>query len=222
MEKVSKVKDDLNFKKLFLVFLFGSILGYLWEGIYRIIRLVIASQPIEWRHYKGLIYGPFNPVYGIGAVILTLCLTRKKMPSPKIFIYAFFLGGIIEYVLSLFQELIFGTMSWNYQNQFLNIHGRTTLIYMLAWGGLGLLYVHYVYPFFNKLIKKIPSKIEKYLYVFLLVFLIFNIIISTLAVYRQSERRNNIPPRNKIEFYIDQKYNDEVLKKHFRNLKWVK
>ena len=40
-------------------------------------------------------------------------------------------GGAVEYILSVLEELVLGTRSWDYSAYFLNIGGRTTLPYML-------------------------------------------------------------------------------------------
>ena len=54
----------LNFYKLFWVFLIGCFLGVIIELIW----CAVLYQKFESR--AGLIYGPFNPVYGFGALVL--------------------------------------------------------------------------------------------------------------------------------------------------------
>ena len=59
-----------------------------------------------------------------------------------------FLGGGFEYLCSLFQEKVFGTVSWDYSHQMFNIGGRTSLKYMIIWGVLALIVVKVIYPFY--------------------------------------------------------------------------
>jgi hypothetical protein len=75
-----------------------------------------------------------------------------------------------------------------------------------------------MYPILEKYIEKIPNKIGIVLTRILTIFLIFDIILSSLAVYRQKERRNEIPANNIFRQYLDTKYNDEVLKKIYPNM----
>ena len=70
MEK--EEKRHLNFYQYFMVFFVGSFLGVVLEIIYWYLRTgVIESR-------SGLIYGPFNLVYGIGALLMTLILLNQK------------------------------------------------------------------------------------------------------------------------------------------------
>ena len=59
------------------------------------------------------------------------------------------LGGIVEYLCSYFQELLFGTISWDYSNLWFNINGRTSLLHCTYWGIGGVLFMKYVMPLIN-------------------------------------------------------------------------
>ena len=58
--------------KIFWVFIIGSILGCILETIVG----TVSSRSFQLR--KGLIYGPFIPVYGIGLVIYYLIISNIK------------------------------------------------------------------------------------------------------------------------------------------------
>ena len=45
---------------------------------------------------------------------------------------------------SYFQELLFGTISWDYSNLWFNINGRTSLLHCTYWGIGGVLFMKYV------------------------------------------------------------------------------
>ena len=124
-EKFVQTKEELI--KIFWVFLIGSIIGCIVETLVGI----IFDHSFKIR--QGLIYGPFIPVYGIGAIMYYFIVSRIK-DTKKIFILSMFLGGAIEYFCSYFQELCFGTVSWDYSNMFLNIGGRTSLLFCFCWG----------------------------------------------------------------------------------------
>ena len=119
--------------KLFWLFVIGSFVGFVLETI----GCLVTAHHFEVR--VGLVLGPFIPVYGIGAVALTLALYRLRgRRELLIFFVAALAGGLVEYLSSLFQELALGTISWEYSDTPLNVGGRTNLMFSLIWGVLGL------------------------------------------------------------------------------------
>lgn len=129
-----KFAEGLCFKKLFFVFLVGSVIGTIYEELLYGVQTWYATGSWEWTVRRGVIYGPFNVIYGFGAVVMVYLLLRKKYTNWQIFLYASLLGGIVEYVVSLLQEVFTHTTSWDYSNYFLNINGRTTVPFMVVWG----------------------------------------------------------------------------------------
>lgn len=202
-----------NFYKLFWVFFAGCFIGVILEmGFCFITKGYVESR-------AGLVYGPFNPVYGFGAVLMTLGLFKLyRQRDLWIFLGSMIIGGGFEFLCSLFQELVFGTVSWEYSNTAYNIGGRTNLLFSFMWGVLGLLWVKEMYPRLSKLIEKIPNKIGVPLTWVLVVFMIFNMMVSSLAVNRQKERRQGIPASDIVDQIMDQQFPDERLKKIYPNM----
>lgn len=212
-----KFASGLGFYKLFWVFFVGCIIGVLIETLYCLI--FGGMYEVRW----GVIYGPFNPAYGFGAVVITIVLNKlTKVRDLWIFLVCSLLGGTYEYLCSLMQELIFGTVSWDYKDSQFNFGGRTSLLYTLCWGLLGLAWLRYIYPKLSGLIEKIPKKIGKSLTWILFIFMIFNMAISGIAIWRQAERKSGIPANSWVAQSIDKKYPDDFLKKIYPNMKWVK
>lgn len=52
-----------------------------------------------------------------------------------------------------------------------------------------------------------------------LVFMVFNITISCIAAERQTERRKNIQPANRVDLFLDEYYPDEYMDRIFANKK---
>lgn len=204
--------EGLSFKKLFFIFLIGSVLGTIYEDV------LIYIQSGEWMLHRGVIYGPFNIIYGFGAAVMCWVLLSRKYNNWEIFAISAVLGGVVEYALSFLQEVFTGTTSWDYSHQFLNIQGRTTIPIMLVWGFLGLLLVKVVYPLCSKLIESIPARVGNPLFWGLLVFMIFNCLISWSAIIRQNLRQNNIPPFTPIGEFYDKYYTDDYLRHYFPNM----
>lgn len=206
------------FQKLFAIFLIGSVLGAYYEQIFDVFWFLIYRGEFVWRLHRGVIYGPFNVIYGFGAVVMVVLLVRDKDKWYHTFLYGCLLGGGLEYALHFLQETFTGTTSWNYSANFLNIHGRTTIPFMIVWGLFGVVFVKYVYPFISKRIERIPYNLGNLLTRILVVFMIFNMAISWTAIIRQTLRRNHIPPFTPIGKFYDIHYTDEFLSKYFPNM----
>lgn len=203
----------LTYYTLFWVFFIGCIMGVLLETVW----CLLTSHRLENR--VGLVYGPFNPVYGFGAVLMTVAL---KWLSEKrdlwIFLGSMVIGGGFEYLCSLVMELSFGTVSWEYSGTPLNLDGRTNIMYSFYWGLLGLIWVKELFPRLNALIEKIPKKLGVILTVVLTAFMVFDMLISAMALERQSQRRAGIPASNAVSQFLDEHYPDEFLKKIYPNM----
>ena len=199
--------------ELFWIFFIGCFLGVVIESIW----CLVTRGYYESR--SGLIYGPFNLVYGFGVLLITIGIVPIKHKSnPIIFFFGFIIGSIFEYCCSYLQQRWFGTISWDYTHLPFNFNGRVNLIYSCFWGLLTLGWIKYIYPLVVYQIKKIPKKIGKILMRFLLLFIIFNTTISALALGRQSERRQELLPTNKIDILLDTYYPDERLSKIYPNM----
>lgn len=218
------VKDDepfakgLCFQKLFFIFLVGSVLGTIYEDILIYVQTYLNTGTGVWMLHRGVIYGPFNVIYGFGAAIMCWVLLRRKYNNYQIFGLSALLGGAVEYLLSFLQEVFTGTTSWDYSNQLFNLNGRTTIPIMLIWGLMGLVLVKIIYPFLSDLIEKIPTRIGTPLFWVLLVFMIFNCLISWTAIIRQNLRHQGIEPFTPIGEFYDEHYSDEFLIKYFPNM----
>ena len=125
----------------------------------------------------------------------------------------------MEYLCSFFQEILFGTVSWDYSDLFMNINGRTCLLYCFYWGIIAVVFLKLVYPWIEKIEPMIYKKWVRILTVFLMLFMAFDITISCMAANRQDERHNHIPAKNRIDVFLDQNYPDEYLDRIYNNKK---
>ena len=196
MLKLTK-KD--SFYTYFWIFFIGSIFGFIYESILSYFQFGYVINKQE------LIFGPFMPVYGIGAIFLFYISKRVKSVTMT-FILSFFIGSFVEFFYSLLQENLFGTLSWDYSNSPFNLQGRITLIYSLGWGFLGIISCKIILPAINKFISNFPKEQSIITTWILVIFMIFNITITTIALYRQKQRYFNIPPSNIISEIIDKYY----------------
>lgn len=212
--KEKNVKKELTI--LFWVFIIGSIAGFIFEVI------VVFFQKGHFELRQGLIYGPFIPVYGIGAMCYYIVLSKIKITNKvQIFLITMILGGITEYLCSFIQEKAFGTISWDYSYLPFNINGRTSLLHCIYWGIGGVLYITYIEPLLNKMIDKTNMKAFDLITIILSIFIVFDISISWMAADRQTERKNDIEPQNHLDLFLDKNYPDEYMNRIFNNKKDV-
>lgn len=208
------------FDKLFIIFLIASVIGSLYEQLLNLFLVYSETGELVWEYRRGVIYGPFNVIYGFGAVLIIYLLADKKHKWYETILYGALLGGGIEYLIGFLQETFTQTISWDYSHKLLNINGRITLEYMFLWGFLAFLLVRYLYPFISKRIEKIPYKLGTLLTRILLIFMIINMLISWGAIIRQTLRRNHVPAFTPIGEFFDKHYDDEFLSKYFPNMSY--
>lgn len=214
-KKTRHFARGLNYYKLFWVFFIGCFLGVVIETIWCIVTR---------GHYEsrvGLIYGPFNLVYGFGALSLCVGLywLRGKRDS-LILLGGAVLGSVVEYICSWVQEVLFGSTSWDYSAMPFNLNGRINLLYSLFWGILAIAWVKDVYPRLAGLILKIPNKIGKPLTWLLMVFMVFNTVMSAVAVERWVDRTRGAEPSTALGSYIDRHYPDERMQRIYANMEF--
>lgn len=189
--------------KLFWLFVICSIYGFVLETAF----CFLVTGYFEIR--TGIVLGMFIPVYGFGAVTLTIGLHKLyKLRDLWIFLCSAVIGGSVEYLSSLIQETALGTVSWDYSNTQYNFDGRTNLTYSFMWGILGILWIKDWYPKISKMIEKIPKRYGKPITYIVLIVIIFDITLSAAAVMRKVGRFYNDPPKNSVEVFLDQNFDD--------------
>ena len=169
---------------------------------------------------SSVVYGPFSIVWGLGIVVLTMMLhSYIDKPDRHIFIFGTIVGGVYEYMCSVFTEIFFGTVFWDYSKIPFNLGGRINLLYCFFWGIAAVVWIKIVYPKLSNLIEKIPMKFGKILTIFMIIFMIFNILISAMALARYSARHDGSKPNNRMESFIDEHFHDERMEHIYPNAK---
>lgn len=203
----------MNLYKLGLILFIGSFAGVVIELLWCLVR----HGYIESR--SGLVWGPFNLLYGVGAAALSLCLYRWRNRGKWLsFLGGFAIGSAVEYACSWLMETLFGSKSWDYSNMAFHLNGRICLLYSIFWGLLGVIWIKDIYPRMAKWILKLPDRAGKILTWALVIFLAVNTAVSGLAVHRWSERTNGLPPSSALEELLDQRFPDERMQRVYANM----
>ena len=92
--ELMSVRVSRSYEKIFLIFMFFtfSIMGWVWEGIYDLLKHGVLAN-------HGVLFGPWLPIYGAGCVLLLVVLKKYL----KIFL--FFNGVFHLVVISYFIHL---------------------------------------------------------------------------------------------------------------------
>ena len=208
--------QGLNIYKLALIFFFASFFGVIVETLW---ALVMSGKLVS---RASLVYGPFNLLYGMGGVLLTVFLYKYRNRGDWLsFLGGMFIGSVLEYSWTLVQEMVFGTRSWDYSDLPFNVDGRICLLYSVAWGFLGVLWMKNIYPRMAKIVLKIPNEFGKIITVILTLFLVYNATITSIAIIRWSQRVEGGDNPNAFEKFIDQQFPDVRMRNIFPEMEFT-
>ena len=211
--KLGHFAQGVGLYKILLICFVGSFCGVVIEMLWCILKY----GRVESR--AGLVYGPFNLLYGAGAALLSLALYKyRNRGFLWSFTGGFVVGSVLEYVCSWAQEALLGSRSWDYTGMPLNLNGRICLVYSVFWGVLGVLWIKDLYPRMAKWILKIPNRVGKPLTWALTAFLIFNAVVSCVAVGRWAARVAGDPASGPFWEFIDQRFTDQRMRRIFANM----
>ena len=137
-----------NITELATLFILYSVMGWVWETI---VCSIYARKFV----YRGLLLGPWCPIYGTGALLMLLAarplVGDLASPNPDhwllVFLASFAIGTIVELVTSGLLGKIFGLQLWTYEGKYsLNFRGKVALIPSLVWGVLGVALIYFINP----------------------------------------------------------------------------
>lgn len=206
----------IGFYKLFWIFFLGCFFGVVVEEIFCFATMYI----IECR--SGLVLGPFNPVYGFGALALTLALYPLRYKNDFfILVGGTVVGASIEYLCSYIQEKVLGTVSWDYSHLPFNINGRVCLLYSMFWGVLAIIWMKWLYPRMSALILHIPNRFGRAFTWVLVLYMIVNMAISAAAVERWTDRAKGIEPKTKFEQTLDNWFPNSTMEFIYPHMEFV-
>ena len=234
MEEIKKKEHikicGISIWRILAYFVVYSVAGFIIETIFGL----LTKGVLESR--KSFLYGPFCSIYGLGAVLMILPLQKYKKNNYTLFFAGFFIGSIIEYMVSLVGELIFHIKWWDYSDQMFNINGRICVLFSLFWGLLAIYLMSDINPRIDKFIdfakSKIPANYMKTVIIFSILFLSFDLGITVYALQMFSVRiihENNLNVSNKQlmdnlyeKVYVNDPKQKDFIYKFFGDEKMIK
>lgn len=214
-EKEDVFASGCGFYKLACLFFIGAFLGDITETVF--CRFSMG----RWMSRSSVVFGPFSIVWGLGCAMLTWILYRYREQSDRrLFLCGTILGGAYEYICSVFTEIVFGTVFWDYSKIPFNLGGRINLLYCFFWGFAAIIWMKGIYPFLSRWIEKIPVRIGKPLCMIMVFFMGVNIALSGLALDRYSKRHDGLPAKNAVGELMDDWFPDPYMEKVYPNIKF--
>ena len=205
--------EGLCLDKIVWLFLICAMLG---DGIETLYCGLVNGH---WMNRSSVLYGPFSFVWGIGAVVLTVALRKMADKSDRyIFVGGFVIGGTYEYLCSVFTELFFGTVFWDYSDMPLNIGGRTNVLFCFFWGLLAVVWVKILYPPLCGYIEKIPPLPGKILTWAVVLVMVCNGLLTSAAMLRYRTRAERPEADGTVEAFLDAQYDDAYMEARWPNM----
>ena len=209
--------SKITWYQVVMIFFIASVLGLLVEEIWMFVTAGLTQSR------AGLVWGPFSPLYGLGALLLTyVCLPMRKRGSKwwVVFLVSMVVGGSLEQFAGWAMQTFMGAYSWDYILG--GIPGAITqwvaIPILFLWGGAGMIWAYLVMP---ELLFRIgaPTTRRQVVFVGLLGLYLALDIFMTLACFdRAAEREAGIPPSGAFDEWIDENYSNEFMATRFQNL----
>lgn len=178
----------ISFFRYLLLFFFYSAAGWVLESTYCSIgekRLV----------NRGFMTGPMCPIYGTGALVMTLFMYNPYKDKPlMVFLLGMVLCDLVEYVTSVIMETLFHARWWDYTYEFLNIKGRICLKHTLFWGIASVSFVYIIHPKIDSILFGLSDKVVIILSVVILIVFAVDIIhsiVKALDIINLHRKLNN-------------------------------
>ena len=136
---------------LYMFFLF-SFVGWAWEVGLHIVRDHVLVN-------RGIMYGPWLPIYGAGGAAIIFLLDRFKANKVKFFAMAVIICGVLEFLSSWILDFFFNSHYWDYKNMLLNVNGRICLMGLVMFGLGGMAGVYVLAPKLSGFLRSKDKKI---------------------------------------------------------------
>lgn len=185
------------------LFMIYSFIGWIYETAF----CTVSSG--KWEN-RGFLYGPVCPIYGTGAVAISVVMGIAgtysiQMSAWNIFIISVIGSAIMEYTTSWALEKLFHAVWWDYSNLPFNINGRISLFTTLAFGVVGILVVYYIAPFTDSVMAGVAPVITEIMaFIFIFLFAVdITLTVTVLLDFDQTVNRLENSFNGRMEMIVD-------------------
>ncbi len=166
---------NLGITYYFLLFMIYSVAGWLLE---------VTCKYIDYKKFinRGFLIGPYCPIYGFGAVLITFLLYRYEEDPIVLFLMTILICGALEYFTSWAMEKIFKARWWDYSKRKFNLDGRICLGTLVPFGVFGLILTYITNPFLLNCLNNTNLIVLNTIAVIICIIYIVDNIISTIII----------------------------------------
>jgi len=214
----------LNYFNLFWVFFVCSVLGLILEEVWH----MVVVDPGVYQDRAGMLFGPFSPIYGFGAVLMTMALNRFYKKNPLIiFLVSALIGGAFEVFVGWFMQTSFGVVSWSYSHIRLFgmpdpiavlTGGRTCTPFACMWGLGGLIWIKVLLPRLLKLINMIPWKRRYSATVILTAVMLIDGVMTLQSLDYWYQRVNGTIRNIPVAQFYDKHFDNDYMENRFQSM----
>ena len=137
---------------------------------------------------RGFLNGPVCPIYGVGMLIVVLCLWNLRDRPLLLFLGSALLTTALEFVTGFVLERFFHDKWWDYSEQPLNIGGYVCVLFSLIWGVFCVLIVKIIHPLIYKVLTMIPLVLGIVVMACLAVGLLADLYVTASGILKMNRR----------------------------------
>ena len=216
---------ELNFFNLFWVFTVCCVIGLIIETIYH----MVIVDPGHYQDRAGMLFGPFSPIYGFGATLMTIALNRFYKANPLIiFLVSAVIGGAFEAATSWFMEVSFGAVAWDYSGFTIFglfpdpiaelTGGRTSTLFMCMWGALGFVWIKFCLPWLLRLINRIPWQWRYAVTTVCALLMLVNGVMTLQSLECWYDRESGLQPNSPVEVFYAKHFDNAYMQHRFQSM----
>ena len=138
------------FINLILLFFAFAFIGWC-------IEVILKYRQFHRFINRGFLTGPWLPIYGFGAVLITVSVRGIAGFESSIgttFVISFFVCGIVEYMASFLLEKRYHARWWDYSQKPMNLRGRVWIGNLILFGLGGIAIIELANPVLYDLLSK--------------------------------------------------------------------
>ncbi len=145
-----------------LFFWIYAVIGWIYE-------VTLETVIYRWGFSnRGVLFGPWLPVYGFGATVFLLLwyrlikgktLKKKLLMIPAIFLLTMATATLIELITSYLCEWTIGSWPWQtYADYAINFQARIALSPSIRFGIGGVIFLYVIQPLLDRLAARMKDK----------------------------------------------------------------
>lgn len=167
---------NITLTQYFLLFIIYACLGWILE---------VTGKLIEYKRFinRGFLIGPYCPIYGWGAVAITVLLYKYAYDPLVLFIMTIVTCMVLEYVTSWVMEKLFKARWWDYSKRKFNLNGRVCLETTIPFGLLGMFIIYVSNPFIIEQLNKIDNSVLNIIAIVLFIMYLIDNVISGVVIF---------------------------------------